>query len=957
MKRLISIFIILFITSIFAQAQGIPRKRVMLPMMKDGSPAAFVDFRQGKVTRGLALTKVEGVEYVRDLKAGFYGVMPAPQSSQAALFVQAATDQIVQTTGTFFISVQFFDEGKGAIELDYLARGPDQTVDMQTQRVFLGDSGMWQAHTFTLSGAIFDHSLPGEADFIIRNPNILIRTITLTRVPLGKTRQSISSRFRQDQMQLPPGFLFGVYPNTTQSGNLWKEDKVLREKAKLYNAWGAPQVVDTIDVGKTFLRQRYYDFSNYAERVEKLALNELTWIPRYKIGDIRYIPMNVVDALQRAQGIEDDQEGPMISLWDPRMITAYSAIISDMHKYIPSIKIPYMILSFAGDWGPLLHSSEESSNGWPDLWAGDPLAIRSYHDFLQQKYGGLHGLRTAWRTELAGWSEVQPSLMDDASVQKQLDTTQWLQNSLTEVAEQIINNVRSIYPRTKLIIEIGDEFTLSGTDVSAFVELAQANNASLVMISKRSLPTTTSSWLLFSSSCRQANVPYGLRILETPGREDMLGALYSIASDGGSLLFYNEDALAAPGTWDLYSDTLRRFQNSPPLRRIAMVYPELSLMVESPVQFDRMVGELRERFAYDMVAPADLESVHSKDYPILIAPWGYLWTQETITHLERLVRGGSALLVWTDQMWRTLEGDIEFNERLFAAQLERENGQWVLKPRGSKSNPAAQQMQVSNQWNLHIGARGDSAFLSGQWGIPQSQAAAQHYGFRFDSFRFMGRSASVTIPRIEAGKLYDLVVEGFLPKGESFRVLVGNRYFDSIEGQGEFQWTRQIRPRQGDVEIGFRGDTWSTGHVLGATQTHRVGMAVSRVALLPPNSQQMDEPIEAPNRNVAFDRSSLRETWLREVGQGITFLALAQYTNEWVFTELLDTVVTDPTILDAHYRFSFPPDGERNGILASQLEGMAVYLNTRHTPAEITDRSGRLRPILLPPSSVTYIRR
>ncbi len=310
----------------------------------------------------------------------------------------------------------------------------------------------------------------------------------------------------------------------------------------------------------------------------------------------------------------------------------------------------------------------------------------------------------------------------------------------------------------------------------------------------------------------------------------------------------------------------------------------------------------------------------------------------------------------------TLNGDTSFNERLFAARVVQAGGVLryeLLRDQTPLANPAAG-LPPSREV-LNLGTPGDDAFLSGQWGLPQNEAAAKRYGLPFNSFRWLGERGRVQLA-VQPGQEYQLEIEGFLPKGKRAQVFINRRPFGEIEGSGPFQWNQALRgewrPRQRDVEIMLRGQEWSTGEILGATQTFRVSMAVSRIGLVPVKESASRggaaEPVSPPVPQI--DRRQLRGSVLREVGRGFTLLAPGDRINDFVFREILTAIVADPAMVDPRFRFTLPPDGAPNGVYVKPLQTGSVYVNLGSEPVTVGGAYTNSRGRAIPPRTLLYVR-
>lgn len=939
----------------FANGTAAQPGRAAVPMLKDGAPAAYVLFTRPKQVRGLAMFNPEGITVEEDVFAGFIGITPGADSQEKAFYFKAATGEITATTGSFYVTLQYFNEGRSAVELDYRRQieGQPEPV-VHTERFFLTGSRFWERHTFALENAILDGGFANETDFRVRLPDVYIRGVAISRVP--PRGGAGEPRFFQPAAAAPPGYSISVFPGGDDGGGMWDNPERLETKAMLYKAWGAEAVIDTVRVSAD--DDGRPDFSAHSKRAEGLAALGLAWTPRFKIGDLSALPQAVAGSLQPAMGRERAGTGPMASLWDPGLVRAYAALFNELRGAVP-VRVDNLILSFAGDWGPLYLSSEQSETaGWPDVWTGDPLARRSLTQYLNNRYANTSALGSAWGVRVRGWEEALSAIRHGAPARAWTDLYEWYQGSLTQLAAAAVSAARGVFPRASIEIEIGDSFEYGATDFAAFAELAAQQNCPVVMVCQTPLPTESFAWQTLARKCRELNVPFGLRMTETASSAAVLGHLYSLASEGGTRFQFNEDALAAENAWTLYANALQTLGNAAPQRNLAVPLPRHSLFENGAEEFGSMIRSLRERVAFDIVDERDLGRISAADYPMLLVPMGNVWSAGALADIENLVRAGSALVVRTEEPWRDLSGNLEINERLFAGRIVRDGDRLRIEARGdepaalSETDPHA----PAASRTLELGAVGDEPYLSGKWSAPQGEAAAGRYGFNFDSFRWFRDRGIVTLPMIP-GEEYNLSVEGFLPQGRDVDVHLNGRPFGRIEGKGLVRWSKPVtgewRPREKDVQVILRGQEWSPGFVLGATERFRVTMAVGKIAMTPLRPGAGVRNADTPPRAPEFRRELLRGTLMREVGRGVTLLAPESAANEWMFYELVSALAQRPRILDPRFRFSEPPDGERNRVYVSPLAGVNAYLNLNAEPVEVGGRFGPRR-YAVPPHSIYY---
>jgi len=249
MKKLLCLIVLGVLASpSLGQQTHQPTSRTVLPMLKDNSPAAYVRFGRPKITHGMAMRNPEGSTYQSDVLLGSGVVIPGNDSADQSLYFQVATDQIVLATGTFYVAVQFFDKGQGAIDLEYMQYDGEEQTGTATSRFYLGNSGTWQRHTFVMNNTILNNTFPGGTDFRIRCPGVGLRQVAISRVAFGDTQKTISPVFKQPALAIPTGLQTAVFPDLSTATSLWQDGALLDEKTKLYQAWGTTHIVDTVQL-------------------------------------------------------------------------------------------------------------------------------------------------------------------------------------------------------------------------------------------------------------------------------------------------------------------------------------------------------------------------------------------------------------------------------------------------------------------------------------------------------------------------------------------------------------------------------------------------------------------------------------------------------------------------------------------------------------------------------------
>lgn len=930
------------------------QRRFLPPMLQSGKIAAYVTFNRPLITQGMVMKNPAGVTYEEDVYLGSSGIKPGIETAEPYLYFQTAIDKLVTATGTFYISVQYLDLGQSSIQLEYFTQKNEEDVpEMESQSIFLGNSGFWEEHTFTVNFGIFDHLFENESDIRLFCPDVLIRHISISRLPLGKPKSQQFDTFRQPVINKPANYSFSVHVSQSTAKEFSENPSLIPSKVKLYQSWGAGSIVEKVDINTLYTGKSIKDVNPMVQRAGVIQQLGMAWVPRFKIGDIQQLPNDERGDLQRAVSANRNITGPMISIWEPKLPQVYTKLFRQLKSKSRTVPIPKLVLSFAGDVGPLFLTSEQKGGGSPSFWTGDPLARNHFKQYLRLQYGSLGVLSSHWNANISSWDSAMDFAASSQNSNALTDLITWYQMSNTALINKVIQSARSIFPQTLIEIEIGDEYLYSATDFTSIVSLAARNGCSLVMVAVDEIPTRSFTWNMMANSARRLGVPFGLRLEQNPSSSTLISAVYSLASEGGSILHFDEETMKPQKAWALFQSSVESVRTSNPNRNIAVIFPRTSVAASDDETFERIVSNMREYLSFDVIDESELGSISSSQYQVIIAPWGTIWQQQSLERLESLTRGGSALLVRMDDAWRTPNNDLSINERLFSGKLEMRNGEWKVVPRTNKTvTKAVHPNDAADRRDISIGEQEDQPFLSGKWSDPENQTYARRFGMPFRTFRWFRERALVALPVIP-NRDYQLEISGYVADQHPIDVYVNSTQVGTISGPGIVRWSYVLdgvnQPRDKNVEVMLRGQEWNTGTVLGDENPTTVSMAVNRVALLPvaqePSAQAQDSP--------QFKREQLRGAYLREVGRGVSLILPDTQFSDSMFFDLLSAVVADPKILDPRFNFQTPPDGESNRVFVSGQTGANLYLNLNDTTVMV-GRKQSLPVKSIPPLSVYY---
>lgn len=944
----------LWMSCLYASAQFIP------PMLTNGEPQAFVQFTQPKVTNGLALIEIPGGEYEEQMSLGKRGVLPAAGATTQSLGFQFAADEITQASGEFFVAVIYLDRGQGAIELDYV-RSINQNTTVQTDSFFLGNSGRWLRHIFNIRDAEFAQGLSGGADFRINAAGVPIHRVGVSLVSPGDVGGPTSLDYQQRRYSLPPDITAALVGRQGISAAQWEDEALWRSKAQLYGSWGVEHYIETVFAGRASDDGITFDSTEYADHASQVNNAGLTWSPRIKVGHIGHLSLEMSQSLQAAMNEDGSRNGPMLSLWDAEMPRLYERFLADLGRRVAS-QTPFVVLSFAGDWGPLFLSSESlNAQGSPGHWAGDPLARASFREFLRQRYGNLDALNRVWGTRTGSWNEIDTNLSGEVPPGKTLEFFDWYEASMTELIERLVTAARRSFPRARMVIEVSDETRFSACDPLAIADIAQEHSAAIVMISREAMPIENPQWNRLGFAAATRGVPVGLRRDPTARNRNMNSLLFSLASQQGNVLLLQERDLSSGNAWDEYEAFWNQWRRPVPQTRVAVVYPRTHLNYESLLDYEGQLRTWRDRFAFDVVDEREINALSASQYPVLLIPVGHIWPEHVLESMLRYANQGGMIVAWTEEPWQSLSGDLEINERLFAVRLRNEGADWVLEPRRELDERFTNTVSQNPERTIvNVGSHGDSSFLYGRWGGAMSRDAAQSLGLPFSSFRWLGERGRVTMPSIPR-RNYTLHVEGYLPTGYPLRVFVDKKLIGMIEGGGVFSYNvnlnNQWRPEGTNVEIQFRGNTWMTGEKLGMEQNYPVSVGISRVALTPMGELLDSNGFEANEVHAGFsiDRDALRSLSIRETGRGVTVLATSEQMNPFTFQNVVMAILNAPEAIDPGVSFSLPYDEPDNNVFVTPMRSGTLMINTSASTVRLSS-GARTRTVTIPARSIQMMR-
>ncbi|MBP5453819.1 MAG: hypothetical protein J6Y09_04285, partial [Lachnospiraceae bacterium] len=127
-----------------------------------------------------------------------------------------------------------------------------------------------------------------------------------------------------------------------------------------------------------------------------------------------------------------------------------------------------------GNWPGVYH-------GHQGYWAGDPLAVASFQEYLKEKYRTIDALNKAHRESYDTWAQVKPKLAHKCNRTAFFDMVLWYKKSMTDFADFWMSECRRIFgPNMPLYLCTGGcEQPYHGSDFAAQARVCAKYNAGL----------------------------------------------------------------------------------------------------------------------------------------------------------------------------------------------------------------------------------------------------------------------------------------------------------------------------------------------------------------------------------------------------------------------------------------------------------------------------------------------
>ncbi|MBI5093412.1 MAG: beta-galactosidase, partial [Candidatus Hydrogenedentes bacterium] len=591
--------------------------------------------------------------------------------------------------GTFFIDIEFFDEGVGVIRPRLLRYD-----------AFLGEwADPVRAVSFTrlntrqVRHAVFEFRVP-EMDWRKTEHTHLkiaglqyVRRMHAFRLVSPKRWKKLQDLVPVDvvpAVRLQRPMRINCTVGIADTGNpppLEQSLDNLREYAPLAKALGFTSVECFVRWDMIEPRRNRFDFSHYDRIVEALRRYDLKWFPNLVITSAFALPSWYFESGEYApfRCLEHGEMNQSPNIWNPvnrehvsRVLHAFGA------HYGPMGVLEAVRLGPSGNFGEAQYPAGAGSTlgyrgermhahiGW---WAGGAQAQRDFQRFIFKRYGSIAALNAAWDEHFSSFDEAAPRLPETFRTRRaRLDMTEWYTASMAEWCDSWTKTAREAMPDVMIYQSAGGwGYRESGTDFSAIAESMKSVGGGIRLTNETdSFEQNFYATRLAASAARLYGIALGYEPAGSHSARGVTGRIYSTLTTNGDNLYTRHGVLftdsVAVNQWLRDYPLLDLRAN--PLVDVAIYYPETMSQLDDGAfrylygwGFNPRAAEIRRRIDADFLDERLIRVGFLGRYKVLVFCWGNIVETDVQQVMDRWIRAGGIAVYPARNNQETVDGD------------------------------------------------------------------------------------------------------------------------------------------------------------------------------------------------------------------------------------------------------------------------------------------------------------
>jgi hypothetical protein len=574
------------------------------------------------------------------------------------LYLKADAARVPPGCYDAYLAVDYFDDATEAVRVEYdkapLVRAANSFYTAAQDLLLLAGSRQWRRTVIHLPDARFGHGQNFAADLRLVGSEVAVRRLELlfVRPPDYRPGGIDPAALKKVCTQIGPGMELDIGCD------------VDRGEAALFRVLGVTSIESYVtwqtveDAG-----QGKWDWSRWDRQVEILRGAGLKWAPLLVLGPAYAMPKWYRDSDRSVPYVclEHGQASKIQSLWNPRLRPWVDRFIRAFaERYRDQGIIELVRLGVTGIYGETLYPSGPADGpifavpglfhnhgGW---WAGDPLAVASFRDYLRRHYANSAALNRAWAAHYDAFDAVVPMVPEKLpSPRARLDFVDWYLQSMTDFTAFWAATAQKHFPATPVYMSLGGAGEpLLGADFSAQARAIAPYHTRIRVTNEGS--NYAQNFVVTRevvSACRAFGLECGFEPAGLVSAEGNVARIYNATASGGIHLFcykgnllQNAESLAA---FRRYAPLLTR---RTPRVDVALYLPKTSWILDGGCQsrvFAAARG-LRGRMDFEMLDRTTFSTPLAARIKVLAIPDAPYAEVAEIERLQRWVAGGGILV-------------------------------------------------------------------------------------------------------------------------------------------------------------------------------------------------------------------------------------------------------------------------------------------------------------------------
>jgi hypothetical protein len=574
-----------------------------------------------------------------------------------------------------WVIVEFLDRGYGLISL---SPGVSQTQQWGTARV---NSGRVRKAVFHYTSQLPKRLRIEGLDFLYAF-TIDNAAPALDQAPL--VDPAVTFHLRSERV-------------TTAGGDSGSPDRVadalagLKNQLPLVRALGFNGVETYVRWGWVERERDQYDWSYYDAILDEIEGHGLQWFPMLLAGSGYALPAWLYNSTNNVgfkcleHGLAHDTQ----TIFHPFQTEYVSRFIAEFGRHYGRRRSLLGIrLGPSGDYGEAQYPAKgpgyQFRQGHTHIgyWADDDYAQAAFRRSLQEKYGDVAHLNTAWDSRYDRFDKVSTFLPETALTRRQrLDFADWYMGAMSRWCEQWAIWARQALPDTTIHQSSGGWGPVQiGTDYSYQARsMAQVHGGMRLTNEGDDYADNFTITRMASSAARFYGIPVGYEPGGFGSKRGVIARLYNTMTTDGVHLFYylsnligNDQAVEA---WLKNAPLLD--QRARPMVDVAAFYPDTALKLDDEVVRYRwgsilysVARTLREQVDFDYASEPMILDGALEHYKVLLFLWGAVTEKPVLERIDQWVRKGGTLVFAPSPRGvpSTVEGERTLAEKWMAGE-------------------------------------------------------------------------------------------------------------------------------------------------------------------------------------------------------------------------------------------------------------------------------------------------